>query len=212
MISLDQRIGAHPAARFVKWIGKAYLRTYHDVRLRTACTLPSSGPAILVCNHISGLDPVILEAQIERYMGWMIAREYYELPYLKWLFETIELIPVERSGRDLAATRAAMRALEDGRILGIFPEGRISASQAVLRFQTGIGLLALKSGAPVYPAYIRGTMPDDMYQAFFFPQRAEVWFGPPVDLSGISSTREGIEEATRAIETAVRTLAERAAG
>ncbi len=54
----------------------------------------------------------------------MMAKEYFDFKPLRWLFDTVGVILVERSGRDMAATRAAMRALEQGYVLGVFPEGK----------------------------------------------------------------------------------------
>ena len=86
-------------------------RVYHRTIVRSPLHLPRHGPGILVCNHISGLDPVLVQSVCPRLVVWMMAREYYEIPGLRWLFETIEAIPVDRSGRDMAATRAALRRL-----------------------------------------------------------------------------------------------------
>jgi len=65
----------------------------------------------------------------------MMAREYYDLRSLTWLYKIVEAIPVDRSGRDLSATRAALRALNEGRVVGIFPEGKIETSQDLLPFR-----------------------------------------------------------------------------
>ena len=80
----------------------------------------------------------------------MMAREYY-VPGTRWLFDIINTIPVERSRRDVGATRAAMRALDKGHVLGIFPEGRLARDRNIGHFQTGVAMLALKSGVSVYP-------------------------------------------------------------
>jgi 1-acyl-sn-glycerol-3-phosphate acyltransferase len=160
-----------------------FLRGYHRVRVLQPCALPARGPAILVCNHISGLDPLLLQNACPRVIGWMMAREYYENPGLKWFLDLIGAVPVDRTGRDFASFRAALRALSAGRVLGIFPEGRINPGEQLLEFQTGIALLAMRSGAPVYPAAIQGSMRGiDMLPSFFLPQRAMVTFGTSVEL------------------------------
>ena len=143
-----------------------------------------------------------------RLIVWMMAREYY-VPGSRWLFDTIRVIPVERSRRDLIATRAAMRALESGHVLGIFPEGRLAEDRKIGHFQTGVAMMALKSGVGVYPASVEGTMRDrGMLEPFFFPQRAKIAFGPRVPLAGVDATRDGIERATQEIHGAVCALHE----
>src|SRR6266568_8614911 len=111
--------------QFLHRLVNAYISGYHNVEVVSPCQLPAKGPAILVCNHVSSLDPMLLQWACSRLIVWMMAKEYY-LPGTRWLFDVIRVIPVERSRRDMVATRAAMRALEDGHVLGIFPEGRLA--------------------------------------------------------------------------------------
>src|SRR5688572_12330056 len=94
-----------------------YVHGYHRFQLLTPVTLPREGKAILVCNHISSLDPVLIQTVTPRLLTWMVAREYRDQAALKWLFDAIQAIPVERSGRDLAATRSALRMLDSGYVV-----------------------------------------------------------------------------------------------
>src|SRR5438552_8489399 len=123
---------------------------FHNLKVLTPCPIPERGGGILVCNHTSSLDPVPLQAACPRLITWMMAREYAVHFGTRWFFNAIEPILVERSGRDMAATRAALRALKNGKILGIFPEGRIEKTSELMEFQTGIALLAMKGKVPVY--------------------------------------------------------------
>src|SRR5436190_238239 len=84
----------------------------------------------------AALDALLIQSVCPRLITWMMAKEYYAVPGIGWVFRTVGAIPVERSGRDLAATRAAMRALEENAVLGIFPEGRIETDRELLPFQT----------------------------------------------------------------------------
>jgi len=182
-------------------------RVYHRTIVLSPQHLPRNGPGILVCNHISGLDPVLVQSVCPRLVVWMMAREYYEIPGLKWLFETIEAIPVDRSGRDMAATRSALRALADGRILGVFPEGRIETSRELLPFQTGVAMMAIKTGVPVFPAYVEGTQRGmEMLRAFLTPQEVTLTFGPAITFDRSGTSRNHLEVATRLIEGAVDRL------
>lgn len=192
---------------FLTRLAHGYLRGYHRVAAAASCTLPPTGAAILVCNHISGLDPVVLQSQCARRIVWMMAREYYDIPGLKWFYKAIEAIPVERSGRDLSSTRAALRALESGQILGIFPEGRIETTGGIEPFQVGASLLALRGGAAVYPAALEGTTRGkEMDEVFMYPQRIRVSFGPPIEFDRNRSDRPGINDATRRMQDAVGAL------
>jgi 1-acyl-sn-glycerol-3-phosphate acyltransferase len=196
-----------PAIRFWHLIVVLICRVYHHLKVRTRNVLPRDGAAILVCNHISGLDPLLLQAASHRLIIWMMAKEYYDIPRLNWFFRIINAIPVQRSGRDMAAMRAAMRALEDGQILGVFPEGRIATEQDLLPFQTGVALMAIKCRAPVYPAYIDGTTRGkEMVPALIRPNTVTLRFGPQVVFDRSDTSRENLEKATAAIKSAIEAL------
>jgi 1-acyl-sn-glycerol-3-phosphate acyltransferase len=195
------------AARAWLGINRIYCRGYHSINVLTPCPLPRSGPAIVVCNHTSGLDPYLLQAVIPRIVTWMMAKEYYELRAIRWVFEMVQAIPVERSGRDLTATRSALRALADGRAVGIFPEGKIETGSTLLPFQTGVALLAIKTRAPVYPIYLEGSQRGmEMAPAFLIANRAALAFGPPVEFDRRSTSKQSLESATEAIQQAVESL------
>jgi 1-acyl-sn-glycerol-3-phosphate acyltransferase len=196
-----------PAIRFWHLVVALICRVYHHLKVRTRNVLPRDGAAILVCNHISGLDPLLLQAVSHRLIIWMMAKEYYDLKSLNWFFRIIHAIPVQRSGRDMAAMRAAMRALENGHVLGVFPEGKIETSEELLPFQTGVALMAIKCRVPVYPAYIEGTSRgQDMIPALLHRNVVSLRFGPQVVFDRSDTSREALERATAAIKAAIEAL------
>jgi 1-acyl-sn-glycerol-3-phosphate acyltransferase len=196
--------------RLLQAIDVCVARIYHQTLVRAPQCLPRHGPAILICNHTSGLDPLLIQAVCPRLIVWMMAKEYYELKALNWIFRAIEVIPVDRGGRDLAATRSALRALEAGRVLGVFPEGRIETSRDLLPFQTGVALMAIKAGVPVYPAYLDGTQRNkSMWEAFFYRNRSTLTFGPAVEFDRSATSKEVLQAATREMTEAVDGLKQR---
>lgn len=195
------------AIAFFKGINRIFTRCYHHVEVLSPPQIPKSGSAILISNHISGLDPLVIQSALNRPVAWMMAREYYEIGGLRWLFELIEAIPVERSGKDLAAMRAALRALESGRVLGVFPEGRIEVSRDLLPFQTGVALMAVKTDAPVYCCAVEGTSRGrEMRQAFSKRCDVKLTFGPEVQIDRSLSTRENLQRVTSSLEAEVGSL------
>jgi 1-acyl-sn-glycerol-3-phosphate acyltransferase len=185
-----------------------FTRVYHHLKVSGECVLPRQGPAILVCNHVSGLDPLLVQSAVRnRLVTWMMAKEYYDLKSLRWMYRAVGAIPVQRSGRDLTATRGALRALEAGHILGVFPEGKIETSRDLLPFQTGVALLAIKSQVPVVPAYLDGTQRGrEMIAAVSIPTRATLRFGPAVEFDRTSTARDALDAATEKIRDAVNHL------
>jgi 1-acyl-sn-glycerol-3-phosphate acyltransferase len=169
----------------------------HRVRVHSPCRLPSAGPAILVSNHISHMDPALIQSGCrKRQISWMMTRDFYDLPLAGPLFRMVRAIPVSTSGRDVSALRAAMRGLEEGRIIGIFPEGRIGRSGQMLEFQTGVAVIAMRSGVPVYPAALHSSARDtSFWEATLQPHEVQLAFGDPVHL-GSDTSRQAVQAAT----------------
>lgn len=187
--------------------GRLFSRLYHRISVLSPQRLPLTGPAILVCNHISGLDPVLLQSVCPRLVVWMMAREYYDIKGVRWMFRAIEAIPVERSGRDMTATRAALRALAEGKILGVFPEGKIEKTRDLLPFQTGVAMMAIKTKVPVYPVFLEGTQRGmEMIRAFLTPNEVTFAFGPPIEFDRSDTSHATLEAATDRIREAVEQL------
>lgn len=192
---------------FLRAVDVLYSRLFHNVTVLSPARLPRRGPGILVSNHTSGLDPVLIQAVCNRLIVWMMAKEYYDIKPLSPIYRAVEAIAVERTGRDLMATRAALRALADGRILGIFPEGKIETSDKLLPFQTGVALMAIKTAVPVYPCYLTGSQRlKEMPEAFTRRQRAILCFGPAIELNRNSTSKEDLEAETLKIRDAVAAL------
>ena len=107
----------------------------------------------------------------------------------------------------MAATLAALRTLKDGRVLGIFPEGRIAPDTEILPFQTGVALMALKTRSAVVPAYLDGTQRGrETVQSVLRKCQATIAFGRPVVFDRNDDSKDGIEKATKAIRDAVIAL------
>ena len=196
--------------RALSAINRVFVRAYHQLEVVSPPRFAARGAAIICCNHTSGIDPLFIQSCCPRLIRWMMAQEYLDLPVLSRVFRAVGVIPVARSGRDTAATRAALRALHHGQVLGIFPEGRIEPGDELLEFQSGVALMAMKTGVPVYPVFLDGTQRRlPMKRAFAEAQRAVIAFGPEVQFDHTDSSREGQERATAAIQGAVEGLRRR---
>src|SRR5438876_11409354 len=116
----------------------------------------------------------------------------------------IEVIPVERTARDTSAMRSALRALQEGRVLGIFPEGRIEEKGELLPFQPGVAQMAIKMKVPVYPVYLDGTQRGlDIVPAVLRRNEATIAFGPAVEFERGYSSQKDLEAATGTLQTTV---------
>lgn len=166
-----------------------YCKVWFRFRREGPCTVPSDGPVIIVANHTSSIDPLLLiTATPHRVPAFLIAKEYSAVPVFGGLIRMLECIPVRRDGTDVAGTKAALRHLKAGKALGIFIEGRIARPGEVLSPKDGAALLALRTRAVVVPAHISGTVYDNhVGRSFFRRHRARVRFGEPLDLSAWQS-------------------------
>jgi 1-acyl-sn-glycerol-3-phosphate acyltransferase len=173
---------------------RVYCAIWHGLRYDGYAPLPESGPAILISNHTCGIDHMLLQATSRRLLGFMVAREYYDAPWLHWICARIGCIPVNRDGRDLGAIRAALRTLGEGRVVPIFPEGTIvpESGRRLGEIRPGTAYIAVRTGVPVVPAYIIGTPEtNEILESLATPSRARIVFGEPIDLSDIPPDRAG---------------------
>lgn len=138
-------------------LNRIFCQRFH--RLRAAhLPLPRHGAALVVANHVSGLDPLLMIAAAHRPLRFLIAREQYERFGLQWLFRAVGCIPVDRGASPHRALAAARRALARGEVVALFPHGRIHLDrEGPARLRRGILHLAQLSGAPVYPLRIDGV-------------------------------------------------------
>ncbi len=137
------------------WV-RLLCRRYHRLRF-DPIPLPTTGAAIVVSNHISGLDPFILVTASARPLHFMIAKEEYQRFGLNWLFRLGECIPVDRDRNPKRAFLNALQALKEGRVVMVFPQGGIMHDKPHRRLKRGVAKLAELSGAPIYPAHIEGV-------------------------------------------------------
>ena len=172
----------HGWANVIDGLNRVFLRTWHHCMIDTV-PLPASGPALVVANHLSGLDPLLILAACRRPVHFIIAREEYERFGLNWLFRLGECIPVDRSSRDDSAFRAALDALAAGKVVALFPSGRIHLpEEGPARLRRGVARLSRLSGAPVFPCHIEGVrLPGHVLPAVVIPSRARLRAFPPVD-------------------------------
>ncbi|MEX0978711.1 MAG: lysophospholipid acyltransferase family protein [Pirellulales bacterium] len=148
--------------------------------------------AVIVCNHASGIDPMVLQLCTDRVVHWMVAREYYEMPLAAYAFRIANSIAVNRGGIDTAATKMAIRLAQEGGLVGLFPEGRVNTTdELLLPGRPGAALIALKARVKVIPCFIQGAPYDGTaLGSFFMRGNARVTVGKPIDLSSYFD-REG---------------------
>ncbi|MBI2776672.1 MAG: (d)CMP kinase [Chloroflexi bacterium] len=141
-------------------IGSFVIRTLVRVFTRVEIVgaldaIPRTGAVLIAANHASNADPVIIGAflnqQLGRPLNWLGKREVFEWPVLSWLARQAGVHPVDRGSADVEAFRSAIRILEAGQILAVFPEGTRSPDGRLRAAKDGVTVLASRSGAVVVP-------------------------------------------------------------
>ncbi len=183
--------------------------------------LPREGGFLLVCNHISQVDPLVTTWYLARQdvaVRIMAKVELFSVPVLRSILKAMDMVPVDRRAPDPATVlEPTKESLRDGNCVGIYPEGTLTSDPEgwPMKMKTGAARLALDTGVPVIPFAQWGAQEIMPYAAklpSLLPGRkVRGVFGRPVDLSDLiseagSADREAVEEATRRIHAALTTL------
>jgi len=123
--------------------------------------IPRDGGGLIVANHTSFLDPLLICAVMPRVVHYITYSFFYDHPAIHWYCKRVCCIPVRKAGNDIAALKHTFRLLKQGELIGIFPEGRRSETGRLVTGEPGVGLIALKANVPIVPIGIAGA-----YQAF----------------------------------------------
>lgn len=181
-----------------------YTRFFHNLTIRGGEHIPSrteqrKSPLIVISNHTAGLDPFLIQAACPFQIIWLMARDMMD-PRFTPLWEHLNIIAVDRtSKREMASVRDALRKLEEGDAVGIFPEGGIERpARHLLPFKAGAGLIISRSRAKVLPVFIENT-PDvpQAWQSLIRPSSPRITFGPIMTFE----TGTKAEEITKRLQT-----------
>src|SRR5919201_5370197 len=180
-------LGDSAAERAFYWFGCGLARLVYRVTAIGLQNLPSGG-FLLVPNHITWVDAIILQLACPRAVRFVIDEEFYRKPVLKPPLRMVGAIPIDRR-KPREAIRRATEHIEAGQIVCIFPEGQLSRTGTLARLQRGYEMIARHAGCPVVPVFL-----DQLWGSIFsfrggkffrkwpkqFPYRATVAFGKPL--------------------------------
>lgn len=133
------------------------LHAYFRGRVYGAQKVPQTGPLIAVSNHGSYFDPPILSCSLRRPVAFMAKEELFKIPLLKQAIQWYGAYPVKRGAGDRTAIRAAIAALHEGWIVGIFLEGTRTPDGRILNPKLGAAMIAAKARVPLLPVSLWGT-------------------------------------------------------
>jgi len=143
--------------RFLSWV---LVRALYRLRARGIDHIPDDGPALVVCNHVSYMDALILAASIPRPVRFVMYYRIFNIPVMRWIFRTARAIPIAGAREDPALMQRAFdeidAALADGQVVGIFPEGALTRDGDIAVFKSGVEKILERRSVPVIPMALRG--------------------------------------------------------
>jgi len=170
---------------FIFWfLFRIIFAAYFRWRICNPERVPMQGPVILAANHASFLDPPLVGAALKRPLNYLARDTLFPVPVVGWLLRLWQVVPVDRDGSGAAGLRAIFDRLLRGGAILLFPEGTRTRDGKVQPARSGIGLVVIKSTAPVVPVRLFGTYEAyGRHLRFPRPRRVIVKFGPPLDFA-----------------------------
>ncbi|HZR33947.1 MAG TPA: MFS transporter [Nevskia sp.] len=143
--------------RFLVWM---LISLLYRIDKKGLENIPDEGAAVIACNHVSFVDAVILGGSVRRPVRFVMYHTIFRIPVLSFIFRTARAIPIAPAKEDAALLKAAYaeieKALSEGELIGIFPEGGLTPDGSIQPFKTGIERMIEKSPVPVIPVAVRG--------------------------------------------------------
>lgn len=143
--------------RFLVWM---LINTLYRIRRQDLRHIPDNGPALIVCNHVSFVDALILGGNIRRPVRFVMYHKIFRIPVLNFIFRTARAIPIAPAKEDPALMEQAFQdiaaALANGDVVGIFPEGALTRDGEIAPFRSGVERIVATTPVPVIPMALQG--------------------------------------------------------
>lgn len=175
--------------------------------------LPQTGGAVVVANHVSWLDPIIVPLALPRKPAFLAMEELWRMPVIGLVMRIYGplAIPLNRGAVDATALKRSLRALEGGALLIIFPEGGITPNGRLRPFHRGAAMLAARARVPLVPVAIQGTA-DALPLGRILPRRRPVTVHVGAPIAPPGQEREDLERASEAAAAQIQELLSPPAG
>lgn len=156
--------------------------------------IPKEGNYIICANHVHALDAPVLVLTLKREVIFIAKEELFKNKFLNWLGKTFDVIAIKRDSADMEAMKLSFKALKQGKILGLFPEGTRNGMAKGVKIHNGAALIALKTKSPIIPIGIQGN-----FKPF---RKVKLNIGKPMDFSEYFSeknNKEVLEKITKQV-------------
>jgi 1-acyl-sn-glycerol-3-phosphate acyltransferase len=171
--------------KFAQLICRVVTSVYFDLKVWGIEHVPRTGGVLLVANHQSFLDPILLGVRLPRSLSYMARSELFEVnPVFTWLIRSLGAFPVRQTGSAAGAIKEAVERLQEGRALNIYPEGSRTETGEIGPMEKGVALVIRKAKVPVVPVAIEGSFEAwRKGTTLFRPHPIRLLYGPPMDLN-----------------------------
>ena len=178
--------------------GFGYARGMHDLKVdvEVGAFDDLGGPMIVVSNHTAGVDPILVSASVPTKISWIMADDM-RVRGMGWFWNWAGVIFIARNRHGRTGLRKARKHLDDGGVIGIFPEGKIERpAKQLLRFAPGVGVLVKRSGARVLPVIIEGTPTEaaNAWDSLWTRSNTRIRVMKPIDYKDTGMTNAEIAE------------------
>jgi cytidylate kinase len=183
----------------VRWMARVAASVWLRPRRFGTERVPMSGGVLVVANHGSHLDPIVMSAWLPRHLAFLARSTLRKIPFMGWLMEALGTLFVEREGSARAGLSVGAEALRDGAALLVFPEGTRTRDGRIGEFKRGILVMLKRVPVPVVPVGLRGlrrAMPRG--SVFPRPYRCEIHVGAPMPAAAVLAPG-GLEELRRRV-------------
>jgi 1-acyl-sn-glycerol-3-phosphate acyltransferase len=179
-----------PLWNFAQSVCRIWTSRYFDLKIYGARHIPPIGGVLIVSNHQSYLDPIILAVQLRRPMSFLARATLFKNPIFGRLITNLNAFPVRRGEGDVGAVKEMIRRLEEGHMLALFPEGTRSLDGEMKPLEPGAALVIRRAHVAVVPAVVHGS-----YEAWpkgkKLPQShpIRVLYAPPINVKGLKGNQ-----------------------
>ncbi|HOX05590.1 MAG TPA: lysophospholipid acyltransferase family protein [Planctomycetota bacterium] len=191
--------------RFCRRLCIIFCRGYLRLKTWNLDRVPTTGGVILASNHQCYLDPPLATCLIRRQCNYLARSTLFRFAPFAWLIRNVGAVPLERGESDAAGLRRAVDILRAGHLLMLFPEGTRTRDGALGRVQSGVAVIAMRSGVPVVPTFIHGAYDAwPRSQRFPRPRRVGVFYGAPIQPPAETEDRRGHKEQVRKLTAEIQ--------
>jgi 1-acyl-sn-glycerol-3-phosphate acyltransferase len=173
--------------KFTRLVCRPIMTLVFDLKVYNRHHVPLKGGVLLVSNHQSYLDPVLIAVYLERQMSYMARSQLFENRFFAWIIRALHAFPIKQGKSDTGAIKETIKRLKQGYLLNVFPEGARTFTNELGRIEPGAALVIRRAGVPVVPCVIQGSFEAwPRTVKLPKPHPIAVMYGPPLQVEGLT--------------------------